>query len=147
MTRLTRRYRFCASHRLFSRSLDDDHNGRIFGKCANPFGHGHNYLLEVTLAGNPDPRTGMVLPRPSFDAWVRAAVIDRIDHTHLNSEVSEFGELVPTAENIVTVAASWLREEWARRFPSRPLGLWGLRLEETPRNSVQISPSEPAQLV
>ena len=141
MTRLTRRYRFCASHRLFSKTLDEERNRKVFGKCANPFGHGHNYFLEVTVAGEPDPRSGMVLPRSAFDAWVKTSVLDRVDHTHLNSDLPEFEDLVPTAENILVVVDAWLRERWAEWFPSEPLRLAGLRLEETPRNSVQLPPS------
>lgn len=144
MTRLTRRYRFCASHRLFANSLDEARNREIFGKCANPFGHGHNYFLEVTVAGDPDPRSGMLLARSAFDAWVKSSVLDRIDHTHLNSDVSEFEGLVPTAENILLVVDAWLRERWAQSFPLEPLRLSSLRLEETPRNSVQIPLSEPS---
>ena len=138
MTTLTRRYRFSASHRLCSNALSDERNREIFGKCANPFGHGHNYVLEVGVAGDPDGRSGMTLPRAAFDRWVAEAVLERIDHAHLNTDVAEFGDLVPTSENVLAVVGGWLREGWPRHFPDRALALASLRLEETPRNSFQI---------
>ena len=143
MTILTRRYRFCASHRLCSPAFSQQRNREVFGKCANRFGHGHNYYLEVSVEGDPDPRTGMTAPRGDLDRLVAATVLSRIDHTHLNSDLSEFRELVPTAENILVVIDSWLRQAWDQRFPGKALRLAGLRLEETPRNSFRIGSGEP----
>lgn len=135
MTTLTKRYRFCASHRLCSPALSDEQNREVFGKCANPHGHGHNYTLEVSVQGDPDPRSGMIMPRPDLDRWVESAVLERIDHRHLNSELPEFEELVPTSENVLVVVEAWLRAAWPAHFPEQPPRLAGLRLEETPRNS------------
>ena len=146
MTTLTKRYGFAASHRLFAPSLSDARNREIFGKCANPFGHGHNYSLEVSVHGAPDPRSGMVLQRSALDRWVESAVIERVDHTHLNSEITEFGKLVPTSENLLVVIEGWLREAWPEHFPGKPLRLAGLRLEETPRNSFRSTPANIADL-
>ena len=146
MTTLTKRYGFAASHRLFAPSLSDQRNREVFGKCANPFGHGHNYYLEVSLEGEPDPHTGMVARRSSLDSWVRGAVIERVDHTHLNSEIAEFGELVPTSENLLVVIEGWLRAAWPEHFPGQPLRMAGLRLEETPRNSFRCAPEAAADL-
>ena len=146
MTVLTRRYRFSASHRLCSPSLSEERNREVFGKCSNAFGHGHNYFLEVSVEGDPDPCSGMTLPRADLDAWVEATVLERIDHTHLNTEISEFRDLVPTSENVLVVIASWLREGWKEHFPGTLPLLSGLRLEETPRNSFQIASGEPTCL-
>ncbi len=138
MTTLTRRYRFSASHRLCSDMLSEERNREIFGKCANPFGHGHDYFLEVSVAGEPDQLTGLTLERPAFDRWVEESVLGRVDHVHLNAEVPEFRDLVPTSENLLAVIDAWLRAGWARRFPGREAPLAGLRLEETPRNSFRL---------
>ena len=138
MTTLTRRYGFSASHRLFSKQLADDRNREIFGKCSNEHGHGHNYRIAVSVEGTADPRSGMVLARGEFDRWVRRSVLDRVDHTHLNDDVAEFRDLVPTAENIVAVIEMWLRDSCRREFPGRPVRLSGLLLEETPRNSFEL---------
>ena len=139
MTTLTKRYGFAASHRLFAPSLSEQRNREVFGKCANPFGHGHNYFLEVSIEGEPDPCSGMVAQRSALDRWVQDAVIERIDHTHLNSEVAEFQELVPTSENLLVVIEGWLRTAWPEHFPGEPVRLAGLRLEETPRNSFRCA--------
>lgn len=138
MTTLTRRYGFSASHRLCASALSDEQNREIFGKCANQFGHGHNYFLEVSVSGDPDPRSGLTLPRAALDGWVEDSVLARIDHTHMNSELPEFRNLVPTSENVLLVVETWLREGWRKHFPGQALRLAELRLEETPRNSFRI---------
>ncbi len=142
MTTLTRRYRFSASHRLCAPGLSDERNREIFGKCANPFGHGHNYYLEVSVEGEPDPVTGMLVRRDALDRWVRETVLDRLDHRHLNAELAEFRTLVPTSENVLIVAEAWLRESWSEHFSGRAARLAALRLEETPRNSFRVAPGE-----
>lgn len=143
MTRLTKRYRFCASHRLASCQLDERRNREVFGKCANPHGHGHDYRLEVTVGCRRTPATGLVLSRAELDEWVRAAVLDKVGHTHLNSDVPEFKRLVPTAENILLVIEGWLRDGWSERHPGTAPPLFALRLEETPRNSVRVEFAGP----
>ncbi len=139
MTRLTRRFGFAAAHRLHARALSEEENARVFGKCANPFGHGHDYSLQVTVSGRPDERSGMTLHRGEFEAWVRESVIDRIDHRRLDEDVREFADLVPTTENLTVVVEQWLREGWRRHFPGRECRLSGVRIEETPRNSFQLN--------
>ncbi len=139
MTTLTRRFRFSASHRLASPALDDDRNREIFGKCANEHGHGHNYVLEVSVSGKPDKRTGLILSRQALDRCVAEAVIDPIDHTHLNSDFPEFTVQVPTSENVLLVVEQWLRSAWPRHFEGQPVRLERLRLEETPRNSFRTT--------
>src|SRR5271165_7375382 len=99
MIRVTRRYRFSASHRLHTASLSEAENRELYGKCNNPHGHGHNYILEVTAAGQIDPQTGMVCDMAKLDDAVRKNVVARFDHTNLNLDES-FRELVPTTENL-----------------------------------------------
>ncbi len=103
MVELTQMFEFSASHRLHVASLSDEENAAFFGKCNNPNGHGHNYRVEVTIAGEIDPRTGRVAAIPPFEAMVKREVIDRLDHTHLNSDTPEFKELNPSVENIAKV--------------------------------------------
>lgn len=139
MTKLTKRFGFSASHRLFTDALSEQENIDVFGKCANPYGHGHNYWLEVTVGGAPDERSGMTLARYEFDAWVRESVIERIDHTYLNEDIPEFRSSVPTTENLGLVIEKWLRSGWRQRYPDRECRLAELRIEETLRNSFRVS--------
>ena len=128
MTYLTRRYRFSASHRLFHPNFSDTENDRIYGKCNNPGGHGHNYRLEVTVAGEPDPATGMVLNLADLDDVVRTEILDRFDLAYLNADKECFGSRVPTAENICAVIFKRLQGRFA------PARLARLGLEETSKN-------------
>src|SRR5438105_11060071 len=97
---LTRRYALAASHRLHSPQLDEAENQRIYGKCNNPYGHGHNYVVEVAVSGPVDPATGMIANLSDLDSFVEREVIEPFDHTYLNEEISEFRERVATTENI-----------------------------------------------
>ena len=98
--RLTRRYPFSASHRLHSEHLSEEENERAYGKCNNPYGHGHNYVVEVAVSGAVDPATGMIANLADLDAFVAQQVIEPFDRTYLNEEVAEFREIVPTTENL-----------------------------------------------
>jgi 6-pyruvoyltetrahydropterin/6-carboxytetrahydropterin synthase len=136
--RLTKRYPFSASHRLHTAKLSDEENSRLFGKCNNPFGHGHNYVLEVSLAGEPDLQTGMMLSRPELDAFVERTILSKIDHADLNADVPEFQDVVPTTENLALWIDRRLRQAWPREFGERPVQLAGIRIEETGRNSFEV---------
>jgi 6-pyruvoyltetrahydropterin/6-carboxytetrahydropterin synthase len=103
MVYLTRKLEFSASHLYHSPALSAEENRRVFGKCNNPHGHGHNYTLEVTIAGEPDPATGMVLDLKELKEILQSEVMDRMDHRHLNYEVPELAGLIPTCENIAAV--------------------------------------------
>lgn len=103
MVELSQQFEFSAAHRLHVPSLSDEENRRVFGKCNNPRGHGHNYQVEVTVAGAVTTETGTVLPLPQFEAVVKREVIDRLDHKHLNEDVPEFAGLNPSVENIARV--------------------------------------------
>jgi 6-pyruvoyltetrahydropterin/6-carboxytetrahydropterin synthase len=127
---VTRRYWFPAAHVLRSEVLSDEENALLYGKCANPHGHGHNYGLEVSVQGERDPRTGFVVPPEALDAMVRARVLDRFDHRLLNDDPL-FRELVPTAENIALVVYRELAVPLAKAGRGR---LVRVGVVETPRN-------------
>ena len=126
MILLTRKVEFSASHRYNNPDLSPEENRRIFGKCNNPHGHGHNYVLEVTVAGDPDPATGMVLDLKEFKEILQREVTDRMDHRFLNYEVPELKGQIPTCENIAAVIWRLLQPKIARG------NLHRVRLYETP---------------
>ncbi|MFQ5449184.1 MAG: 6-carboxytetrahydropterin synthase [Nitrospinaceae bacterium] len=97
---ITRRLEFCASHRLFNPEFSDEKNAEIFGLCNNPNGHGHNYVLEVTVRGEVAPETGMVLDLKSLKKLIHQEIIQKVDHKNLNVDVDFLKEVIPTAENI-----------------------------------------------
>ena len=97
---LGRRYRFAASHRLRTSQLSEEENCRVYGKCNNPFGHGHNYVLEINVSGELDPATGMIANVADLDSFVEYQIIEPFDHRYLNEEVAAFRETVPTTENL-----------------------------------------------
>ncbi len=111
MILLTRRATFSASHYYWNETWTAEKNATVFGRCANRNGHGHNYTLEVTVAGEPDPVTGFVVDLKWLKDVMEQEVLAAFDHRHLNLEVSEFGQgkLIPTTENIAIVA--WNRLE------------------------------------
>jgi len=127
---LTRRYAFAASHRLHSAQLGEEENSRVYGKCNNPYGHGHNYVVEVAVSGPTDRATGMIANLSELDAFVDREVIEPFDHKYLNEEIAEFREHVPTTENICVEIFNRLRH-----FPSAKLER--VRLEETGKNSFE----------
>ena len=137
---LTRRYRFSASHRLHNADLSEAENWRLYGKCSNPRGHGHNYILEVTVAGLVDPATGMIANLGELDPFVEREVVEPFDYKYLNEEVDAFRESVPTTENVC--------REIYRRLKTFPVGrLERVRIEETSKNSFEFDgeSSEVAQ--
>ena len=128
---LTRRYHFSASHRLHAESLSEQENRDTFGKCNNPFGHGHNYVVAVTMAGEVDPMTGMVCNLADLDAFAAEHLLTRFDHTNLNT-LEAFRELVPSTENLAI--------ELHRIFADFPhAGLAHLHVEETGNNSFDLA--------
>ena len=128
---LSRRYRFAASHRLHQPNFSETENLRVYGKCSSPYGHGHNYSLEVTVTGTVDPETGMVANLGELDPFVEHEVVEAFDHRYLNEEVPEFSKEVPTAENIC--------REIYRRLKTFPAArLERVRLEETSKNSFEF---------
>jgi 6-pyruvoyltetrahydropterin/6-carboxytetrahydropterin synthase len=132
MIRMTQSFEFSASHRLHCKELSDEENRKTFGKCNNPAGHGHNYVLEVTIEGEPDPATGALLALGRFEGTVKQRVIDRLDHQHLN-ECREFASLNPSAENIARVIWDLL----VGAFDSA--GLHAVRVWETPKTYAEYA--------
>jgi len=130
---VTRRTHFNAAHRLFNPAWSDAENARVFGPCANPNYHGHNYNLDVSVAGEPDPDTGYVIDIKTLKDLVEERILSRFDHRNLNLDVEEFRTLNPTAENIVLVC-------WRLLAPVIPSGrLHRLVLWETERNVVEYT--------
>lgn len=127
---LTRRYIFSASHRLHADSLTEEQNRAVYGKCNNPYGHGHNYALEVTVSGQVHPATGMVCNLVDLDETVRREVLDRFDHVNLNLS-TEFASEVPTTENLSEVIYDLLKQHF------KAAHLEKVRLEETAMNSFE----------
>ncbi len=100
MVYITRREVFSASHKLHNANLSDSENEIIFGKCNNPYGHGHNYVLEVTVCGNINPQTGYVIDLSKLKQIIKINVIDKLDHKHLNYDVAFMKDIIPSTENL-----------------------------------------------
>jgi len=100
MIYITRRLEFCASHRLFNPKFSDEKNAEIFGLCNNPNGHGHNYVLEVTVRGEIAPETGMVLDLKTLKKLINKEIVNKVDHKNFNMDVDFMQGVIPTAENI-----------------------------------------------
>ena len=100
MIYITRKLEFCASHRLFNPEYSDEKNAEIFGLCSNPNGHGHNYVMEVTVRGEVHPETGMVLDLKTLKKLVNEEIILKVDHKNLNVDVPFLKDIIPTAENL-----------------------------------------------
>jgi 6-pyruvoyltetrahydropterin/6-carboxytetrahydropterin synthase len=125
---VTRRLHFSAAHRLHSDALTDEENRSIFGLCNNASGHGHNYEIEVTVRGEPDAKTGMIIDLKVLKSIIEREIIDKVDHKHLNFDVDFMRGIVPTAENIAM--AFW--QQIVNKLPSGELA--EIRIYETPRN-------------
>jgi 6-pyruvoyltetrahydropterin/6-carboxytetrahydropterin synthase len=131
---------FSAAHRLAHPDLSYEENTEIYGKCARPNGHGHNYHLDVTVKGEIDPRTGMIVDLGALHKVVEDYVVEPFDHTFLNKDISYFADVVPTAENIAIYIRQLLQQ------PIRELGaqLYKVKLIESPNNSCEVYCLEPS---
>jgi len=127
MIELTRRATFSAAHYYWNPAWSEEENERVFGKCSNRNGHGHNYTLEVTVAGEPDPVTGFVVDLKGLKDVMEREVLERWDHRHLNLETAEFRSVVPTTENIAIAAWNLLAPAM-----SGSAALKRIRIYETP---------------
>ena len=136
---LTIRTHFAAAHRLARPELSQEENDAIYGKCARPHGHGHNYPVDVTVRGAIDPRTGMVCDLSALQRLVDDLVVEPFDHTFLNKDVPFFAECVPTAENIALHIADRLST------PVKAIGahLHKIRLQESPNNAAEVYAETP----
>lgn len=139
MIRVTRKYRFSASHRLHAAALTDEQNRELYGKCDNPYGHGHNYEIAVSARGPLDPRSGRVLDPTVLDRLVEAHVLRPFDHRNLNEEIPEFRHSVPTTENLATEIFRRLQTHWKSAFPANGPALEKISIAETPRNIFEVS--------
>jgi 6-pyruvoyltetrahydropterin/6-carboxytetrahydropterin synthase len=131
-----RREHFNAAHRLYNEAWDAARNDAVFGKCALPNYHGHNYEMEVKVTGETDPQTGFVIDLKFLSDLIRREVSAKFDHKNLNLDTEEFANLNPTAENIVIVIYKLLRPHVDLRFDLQ------IRLYETPRNFVEYPVSK-----
>ena len=131
MVYVTRKSHFCASHRLYNPAWNDDENSRVFSKCNNPNGHGHNYDLEVTVVGEPPAATGMVIDLKDLAAIVEREIVDRVDHKNLNLDVDFLRGVIPTAENMAIAF-------WKILAPKISGGrLYAIKLYESSNNLVE----------
>jgi 6-pyruvoyltetrahydropterin/6-carboxytetrahydropterin synthase len=130
--KLTRRYRFSASHRLDTPALSVEENRKLYGKCNNPYGHGHDYVLDVTVAGSPD-ESGQIVGREALDLLVAERILARFDHRNLNTDIAELSGVVATTESLAVVIEKALKDRW-------PLGakLDRVRISETERNIFEL---------
>lgn len=135
-TELGRRYRFAASHRLHNVELGEDENQRLYGKCNNPYGHGHNYVVEVHFSGEVDPATGMIANLADLDGFVESEVLEPFDHKSLNEDVEAFRRVVPTTENLCI-------EIFRRLRPFPHAKLERVRIQETSNNSFEYAGDNP----
>lgn len=128
MIYLTRREHFCASHRLYNPVFSEEENLEIYGKCAYPNGHGHNYVLEITVAGEPDPRTGMIIDLKKLSDLLKKEIVHKVDHRHLNFDIDFLQGIIPTAENLAEAF-------WNILAPKITIGkLYSVRVSETDNN-------------
>ncbi len=131
MVYLTRKEYFCASHRLYNPKFSDEENLQTYGKCAYANGHGHNYEIEVTVAGEAEKDTGMIIDLKKLSDIIRAEIIEKVDHRHLNFDVDFLKGVIPTAENIAVAF-------WQVLCPKVKAGrLYSIKVYETPNNYVE----------
>jgi 6-pyruvoyltetrahydropterin/6-carboxytetrahydropterin synthase len=140
--RVTRRYQFAASHRLHAPQLSEAENRQLYGKCNHPYGHGHNYVVEVSARGPVDPSTGRAVDVAALDELVGRQVLARFDHRNLNAEIGIFAEQVPTSENLAREICRGLKQEWSTVFPGEWPRLEKIRIGETARNIFEITADE-----
>jgi 6-pyruvoyltetrahydropterin/6-carboxytetrahydropterin synthase len=129
---LSRRYLFSASHRLHSESMSDQQNQQTYGKCNNPYGHGHNYFIQITVSGQVDEKTGMVCNLTDLDGFIEREILARYDHENLNT-LPEFSQQVPTTENLCIHIYEIVQRSFHQAHLER------VRIEETMMNSFEYA--------
>ena len=142
MFHVTRRYAMAASHRLHSAQLSDEENRRIYGKCNNPYGHGHNYLIDVSARGEADGVTGLAVNVAALDELVRRLVLQPFDHGNLNLDTEAFQGIAPTSENLAVEICRRLKRDWSAAFPGEWPKLEKIRIAETDRNIFELRADE-----
>jgi len=142
--RVTRRYQFAASHRLHTPQLSPEENRRIYGKCNHPYGHGHNYVVEVSARGPVDERSGCAVNTRDLDELVARQVLAPFAYRNLNAEVASFDGISPTSENLGLEICRRLKEHWREAFPEGWPRLEKIRIAETARNIFEVRADEIA---
>ena len=142
MFRVTRQYRFAASHRLHSPELSDEENRRVYGKCNNPYGHGHNYVLDVSASGPVVEETGWAVDVRLLDKLVSRQVLEPFDHRNLNEDAAAFTSIPPTTENLAFEICRRLKHNWKEVFPGEWPQLEKVRIAETARNIFEVKADE-----
>jgi 6-pyruvoyltetrahydropterin/6-carboxytetrahydropterin synthase len=142
MYHVTRRYGFSASHRLHAPQLGEEENRRLYGKCNNPYGHGHNYVIDVSALGPVDARTGRAVDIEALDGLMRREVLEPFDHSNLNVQVGAFQAVVPTSENLAIEICRRLKASWKSAFPGEWPRLEKIRIAETDRNIFEVKADE-----
>ncbi len=137
MIAVTRSYRFSASHRLHLGDLSEQQNTELYGKCNNPFGHGHNYRLEVSVAGPVHQVTGQMIPLNQLDRLVQDHILASFEHCNLNVDVPQMADVVPTTENVLSVITAILQQHWSDYIPGAAR-LYRVYIQETDRNGFGI---------
>ena len=133
MIYITRKFHFSASHRMYKPELSDEENFELYGLCSNPNGHGHNYVLKVTVAGEPDPELGYVMDLKELKKLVEESVIEKVDHRNFNADVDFMKGIIPTSENIVRKI--W--DQLENKINNNRRNLYSLKLFETENNMVE----------
>jgi 6-pyruvoyltetrahydropterin/6-carboxytetrahydropterin synthase len=141
MFRVTRVYRFAASHRLHTALLSDEENRALYGKCNHPYGHGHDYVVEVSARGPLDAH-GRAMDLGALDGLVRREVLAPFEHRNLNAEVECFEREVPTSENLALEVCRRLKRGWAAVFPGAWPKLEKVRIGETRKNIFEVGADE-----
>ena len=138
MLYVTKKMQFSAAHRLFNPTFSDEKNERIFAQCNNYYGHGHNYELEVTVAGEPDPDTGYIIDLKKLKTIIYDEIIAKVDHKHLNYDVEFLRGIIPTVENLAVVFWNILKDK------IQPGRLHAIKIYESPTSYVEYfgAPSE-----
>ena len=141
MIQVTRRYRFAASHRLHTDELSEERNRELYGKCNHPYGHGHNYEVEISVRGPLDARSGRAVDLAALDRLVEREVLQAFDHRNLNIEIEELRGVVPTSENLAVELHRRLQRRWPEAFPGAWPRLQKIRIAETARNIFEVEES------
>jgi 6-pyruvoyltetrahydropterin/6-carboxytetrahydropterin synthase len=132
---ITKRVHFCAGHRLYNPDFSDEKNLEIFGLCSNPHGHGHNFVLEVCVSGEPDPQTGMIINLSDLKKIINHAIVDKVDHKNLNVDVDFMRGVIPTTEALASRIFEILDRELGKGLLDR-VTLW-----ESENNRFDVSRS------
>ena len=133
MVYITRRFHFSASHRVFNPAFGDEKNYEVYGKCSNPSGHGHNYVVDVTVAGDVDPDIGFVMDLTELKHLVENQIIEKVDHHNMNTDVDFMKDVIPSTENIAI--KFW--EQIAPSINNNKRKLYSIRIQETVNNTVE----------